>query len=49
MSIYQGQHVSAEFPDATVEAVVLEVGRGEALVQEAGTQNAEWVPMHRIG
>ena len=40
--------MTAEFPDATVEAVVLEVGRGEALVQEVGTRRAEWAPMHRI-
>lgn len=45
MSIYQGQHVTAEFPDATVDAVVLEVCSDQALVQEHGTQRAEWIPL----
>ncbi len=43
--IYQGAHVVVEFPDATVNAVILEVGKGEALVQEAGTNRAEWAPL----
>lgn len=45
MSIYQGAHVIAEFPDATVEAIVLEVRGSEALVQQKGTRRAEWIPV----
>ena len=48
MSVYQGQHVTVEFPDDTVEAVVLEVRGDEALVQEVGTGRAEWAPLHSI-
>lgn len=48
MSVYQGQHVTAEFPDATVEAIILEVRRDQALVQQKGTQRAEWIPLRDL-
>lgn len=48
MSIYQGKHVIAQFPDATVEAIVLEVRGEEALVREKGTHRAEWIPVRDL-
>lgn len=48
MSVYQGQHVTAEFPDATVEAIVLEVRGDQALVRQKGTQRAEWIPLRDL-
>lgn len=48
MGIYQGAHVVAQFPDATVEAIVLEVRGNEALVQQKGTQRAEWIPLSQL-
>lgn len=47
-NISQGEHVTASFPDATVEAIVLEVRGNEALVQQAGTRRAEWIPLRDI-
>lgn len=44
MSVYQGQQVTAEFGRYdVVEAIVLEVRCDRALVQEKGTQRAEWI------
>lgn len=48
MDVYQGQHVTAEFPDATVEAIVLEVRGNEAKVQQKGTQRAEWISVNDL-
>lgn len=48
MAIFQGKHVIAEFPDATVEAVVLELRGDEALVQQKGTQRAEWIAVRNL-
>lgn len=48
--MFQGQHTTAWFPDSgRVEVIILEVRGDEALVQEVGTQRAEWVPANRIG
>ena len=47
-TIRPGEHVVVEFPDATVDAVILEVRGNEALVQERGTRRAEWAPINRI-
>jgi hypothetical protein len=45
---FQGQHVTANFPDASVEAIILELRDTEALVQQKGTQRAEWILLSRI-
>ena len=48
MNIYQGAHVIAEFPGRDVKAVVLEVRGSQALVQEKGTDRAEWIPVSQL-
>ncbi|EYR64871.1 hypothetical protein N866_03240 [Actinotalea ferrariae CF5-4] len=46
MSIRPGQHVTAEFSrNDVVEVIVLQVRGREALVQQKGTERAEWIPL----
>jgi len=49
MGFIQGQHVIAEFTEGdVVQVVILEIRGNEALVQELGTQRAEWIPLSRL-
>jgi len=42
MSFTAGDHVWANFSDARVPAIVLEIKGGEAKVQERDTRRSEW-------
>ena len=46
--MYQGQHVTADWPYDSCEVVILEIRGDEALVQEMGTRRAEWIPLRSL-
>lgn len=46
--MFQGQHVTADWPLGSCKVVILEIRGDQALVQELGTQRAEWISLENL-